>query len=103
MTIDVGLDTPALRWYLKDFANANFAETLPASTFNPILITPLDYDPQVAGNYLGTEFGYKHPNTLHSLAWIDALRWWLFHQSPIPLEEERLVLWLRADLAEASP
>ena len=103
VVVDVAVDTPALRWYLKDFSNASFAETLPASALSPILITPLDYDPQVAGNYLGTEYGYSHLDTVHSLAWIDALRWWLFHQSPIPLNEERLVLWLRADLAEASP
>lgn len=97
------VDTPALRWYLRDFDKATFASTLPAADASPVLITPLEYDPQVASNYLGAEYGYSHPDTVHNLGRIDALRWWLFRQSPIPISEERLILWLRADIAEAGP
>ncbi|HSG15966.1 MAG TPA: glycosyltransferase family 39 protein [Anaerolineae bacterium] len=101
VAVEAAIDTPALRWYLKEFGNATFANSISAGAAGPILITPLMYDPRVAENYLGAEYGYARPDTLHSLEWIDALRWWLFHQSPISVNEERLVLWLRADLAEA--
>lgn len=100
--IDAAIDTPILRWYLKDFSNITFADTLPASSNSPILITPLVNDLDVAGSYIGTDYGYSRPDTTHTLDWIDALRWWLFHQSPVPMNEERLILWLRADLAEAA-
>lgn len=97
------VDTPALRWYLRDFDNATFDTTLAAATSSPVLITPLEYNPAVADDYVGTEYSYSHPNTIHRLGSIDALRWWLFHQSPIPISEEYLVLWLRSDVVEANP
>jgi hypothetical protein len=101
VVVEAAIDTPALRWYLREFDNATFANSISGGVAGPILITPLEYDPRVAGNYLGAEYGYSVPDTVHTLEWIDALRWWLFHQSPIPVNEERLVLWLRSDLAEA--
>jgi hypothetical protein len=102
VALESAVDTPVLRWYLRDFSAASFANTLPPATASPVLITPLDYDPIVAGNYIGAEYAFGHPDTIHDLGRIDALRWWLFRQSPIPISEDRLILWLRADLAEAS-
>ncbi|MGD2079437.1 MAG: hypothetical protein PVH18_13720, partial [Chloroflexota bacterium] len=96
------VDTPALRWYLRDFDRATFDTALPANTSSPVLITPLAYDPLVANNYIGAEYSYSHPDTVHRLERIDALRWWFFHESPIPISEDYLVLWLRSDLAEAN-
>jgi hypothetical protein len=95
------IDTPALRWYLRDFGNAVFDSSLPPSTASPVLITPLEYDPAVGSNYVGSEYTFAHPDTVHNLGRIDALRWWFFRQSPIPISEQSLVLWLRADIAEA--
>ncbi len=97
------VDTPALRWYLRDFDQATFADSLPAATASPVLITPLDYDPVVASNYIGAEYTFAHQDTVHRLERIDALRWWLFRQSPVPISEESLILWLRSDIAEAGP
>jgi hypothetical protein len=97
------VDSPALRWYLRDFDNATFAELLPSATSSPVLITPLDYDPVVASNYIGAEYTFAHPDTVHNLGAIDALRWWFFRQSPIPISEQRLILWLRSDIAEGNP
>jgi predicted membrane-bound mannosyltransferase len=103
VVLSSAVDSPALRWYLRDFDQATFATSLPSTAASPVLITPLDYDPAVAGNYIGTEYSYAHPETVHRLEKFDALRWWLFRQSPIPISEEYLVLWLRSDLAEAGP
>jgi hypothetical protein len=97
------VDAPQLRWYLRDFDKAAFVKTLPSSTASEVLITPLDYDPAVDASYIGAEYNYAHPDTVHTLGSIDALRWWLFHQSPIPVSSQTLILWLRSDIAEGNP
>jgi hypothetical protein len=96
------IDSPALRWYLRDFSNATFATALTAPSTSPVLITPTDYDPEVGNNYIGAEYSYAYPNMIHTLSASDALRWWLFHQSPVPISRQQLILWLRSDLAEAT-
>ena len=32
----------------------------------------------------------------------DTLRWWLFHQSPLPITPETIIVWVRSDLAHGS-
>lgn len=96
------VDSPTLRWYLREFDNATFANSLPPSTDSPVLITPLDYNPAIASSYVGAEYTFAHPDTIHNLGRIDALRWWFFRQSPIPISEQTLVVWLRSDIVEAN-
>lgn len=95
------VDTPALRWYLRDFNRAQFGQTLPIGAANAVVITPIGTEPHLASDYFGADFGLRRweveppaPPT-----WIERLRWWFFNESTAPVNEERVVMWVRADLA----
>lgn len=91
------VDEPAVRWYLRDLPQVVYGTGAPSTGSYDFLITQSG-EPQVDGNYVGTDFGYRRPDTEHFLDPLQALRWWLFYQSAQPIREERAVLWIRTDL-----
>ena len=95
------IEDPSLRWYLRDFPNLIMAEARLSSIGNTLIIGRLEENPELENEYLGTDFGYHRSNTDHALEVGEALRWWLFHESPIPVNEERAILWVRADLVKS--
>lgn len=100
------VNTPTLRWYLRDFSNAQFGETLPATTNNRLLITPSDSDQALGNAYSGSDFRLQRmelsppvlPNTLEDV--INLSRWWLFHDSHADVPTEHIILWVRGDLSQ---
>jgi hypothetical protein len=66
------------------------------------LLTRLEDSPRLESGYIGTDFGHYRPDTIHELDAVQSLQWWLFHDSPLPVNEERLIFWLRADLVGAA-
>ena len=93
------VDSPALRWYLRHFPNLEIVSVLPSAIDSPALLTRDEANPLLQESYIGADFSFLRPDTIHLLNPQESLRWWLFHESPVPIEKERLVLWLRADLA----
>lgn len=93
------VDSPALRWYLRDFRNLVVDAALPRTISSEALITPMQNTPSLETGYVGADFGYFRPNTEQFLNAPGALQWWFFHQSPVTINEERAIFWLRADLA----
>jgi len=94
----LAIEDPSLRWYLRDFTNLIMDEAMLPSADNQLIIGRNGQNPQLENEYIGIDFGYHRPNTDQSLEPLDTLKWWLFHESPIPIAEERAVLWVRADL-----
>ncbi len=105
-----GVDTAVLRWYLREFANASFGQTVPPTTQASLIITTQEAANQADGpafgsNYFGGDFGLLRtgiaPDSLLTpTPTLDALRWWLFHESRAVVQEQRVVLWIKADLVE---
>ena len=93
------IDSPALRWYLRDFNNLVIDGALPRTISSQALITPMESTPSLETGYVGANFGYFRPNTEQFLTAAAALQWWFFHQSSVTINEERAIFWLRADLA----
>lgn len=93
------VESPALRWYLRDFTNLEMGNALPSSMDTPLIITTNEQVPELANSYIGSDFGFSRLNSPQNISTADLLRWWLFHESLFPMPEERLILWLRADLA----
>jgi hypothetical protein len=93
------IDSPALRWYLRDFDNLVVDGALPRAISSEALITPMENIPSLETGYVGADFGYYRPDTEHILSLPAALQWWFFHQSTVTINEERAIFWLRADLA----
>jgi hypothetical protein len=94
--------SPVLQWYLRDLDQLDLVSTIPQDLSSDALLTEDSAQPALENNYIGSSFGYLRPNTTHILEIGQTLRWWLFHQSPVPINEESLILWVRADLIEES-
>jgi 4-amino-4-deoxy-L-arabinose transferase-like glycosyltransferase len=99
------VDSPVLRWYLRDIDGVQFSNTLPVGTNNEVIITPINADVALGSDYLGGDYGFlvSEPETLNTgsqVPLIDSLRWWFFHESNAVAPESRIILWLRADILE---
>ncbi|MDX1615495.1 MAG: glycosyltransferase family 39 protein [Candidatus Promineifilaceae bacterium] len=93
------IDNPAIRWNLRAFGQLEFVATIPPNSRPQTLITPVGYEPALEADYIGTDFGYQRPELQHQLPLYDALKWWLFQESPLSVKEEGLIFWIRSDLA----
>lgn len=97
------VDSPVLRWYLRDFNQAQFGNSLPANAQNQAVISPDDAELALGSDYAGADFGVLRsglqPREFPSpTPGVDILRWWLFHESSLAAHEERVILWWRTDL-----
>jgi hypothetical protein len=96
------ITSPVLQWYLRDLDQLDFVSTLPQDLSSDALLTEDNAQPALENEYIGSSFSYLRPDTTHILEIGQTLRWWLFHQSPVPINEESLIFWVRADLFEES-
>lgn len=97
------VDSPVLRWYLRDFGQAQFGQALPPGARHEVIISPAAVvEPALGDDYMGGDFGLLRGKSLEAspspTPVLDALRWVLFHESPRGASEERVILWVRADL-----
>ncbi|MCP4361107.1 MAG: hypothetical protein GY796_24125 [Chloroflexi bacterium] len=99
------VNTAVLRWYLRDFNNAQIGETLPLNASYDVLITPMQTELPVNDNYTGSDYEFNRLEPLPTAAvgnlainFVETLRWWLFHDSEAKWEIEQIILWVRADL-----
>ena len=97
------VDTPILRWYLRDYAQAQFGNTIPATAnFEAIISTAEQTELALASDYMGSDFGLMRVSVEPrpgSSAIVDTLRWWLFHETNTAVTQQRIILWVRTDLA----
>jgi len=96
------IDNPSLRWHLREMVDFEIVSTLPKTDFSQALITPMSQIPPLTNDYIGMDFSFLRTETSHILEAQQALTWWLFRESPVPINEERVILWLRADLVGGS-
>jgi hypothetical protein len=102
LNIKSTIDSPSLRWHLRDMVDLEIVSTFPNSEFSQALITPMTQVPPLTNDYIGMDFTFLRTETSHILEPQQILTWWLFRESPVPINEDRLILWLRADLAGGS-
>jgi len=93
------VDTPSLRWYLRDIDGLAYTSTLTRVEMKQALITPVQDLPTLANQFVGTEYAILRSETELQLDWRQALSWWLFREVQTPIQKERVIFWLRADLA----
>lgn len=100
------VESPLLRWYLRDFTQATIGPTLPLEVNQPLVITPAESKLQAAADYLGSDFGLLHigvqpsSDTTEPVPLAAALRRWFFHETTAGIEEKRVILWVRADVVQ---
>ena len=101
------VDSPVLRWYFRAFDRFDSGPALPVDTDAAVVVTADDAQPQLPNDYFGADFGLERrevpttPQVGAATAIDQVLRGWLFHRYDTPVEEQRVVVWVRADLAAA--
>jgi hypothetical protein len=97
----VTLESPALRWLLRDYPQASYLDGLPAAGFPDrqpaVLITAEGQaSPALSAGYRGQDFIWRrYPAWSGSLP-ENSVGWFTFREAP--LLQEKVILWARADL-----
>ncbi len=90
-----GVESPALRWALRDYDQVKFV-TSTASTASPAMLITIDKpSPELAETYRGQDFVLEvNPNW--QMSFDEWLQWVAFKK--VPVSKTMVVLWARADL-----
>ena len=102
------VDSPVLRWYFRHFGRFMTGATLPVDTTAAVVVTADDAQPQLPNDYFGADFGLAQHEVASAPLFTEGgsplaetLNAWLFHKSTTQRIQQRVVVWLRSDLATA--
>ncbi len=90
------IDSPGLRWALRDYAEAEFVTSTSPATSPSMVITADQPAPNLAATYRGQDFVLQVKPAWQSMTTSQWLGW--IARGPVPLEKTTVVLWARADL-----
>ena len=96
------VDTPSLRWVLRDFEGVNFVSSLGAEE-NPLVVITREEDTISSRQeyYRGQDFGWwETPGWSGALPW-EPIRWIIHRDGDTKIE--KVVLWARIDLFPEEP
>jgi len=97
--IDVvaSVNTPSLRWALRDFPNARFVSEPPVSELPSVIITRQDQQPPaLSTSYRGQDFAWwTFPGWTGALP-TAFIPWLTFREGPT--QDQQIILWARSDL-----
>ncbi len=97
--IVVNLDSPALRWVLRDFTRVRYAAQAPVDVRPALVISPYQPDLVLPAAYRGQDFTLARREQWSQLNPVQWFRWMVFRTLPPGLEErEQVILWARTDL-----
>ncbi len=91
-----GLDSPALRWVLRDDSNAIFSDTLPVDAKPDMIVTADQPGLSQPAEYSGQDFTWEEAPNWSILLPKEWLRWFAFKTAPS--EKTSIILWVRSDL-----
>lgn len=94
------VESPVLRWYLRDLRTVAFAPGVPFTGDAEAIITPGDAEQPFVGNYLARPFILsEHNNAQTTLPGFDqlvpTLRWWFFRDGVNSAEQQPIILWVK--------
>ncbi len=91
------VDSPALRWVLRDYSEARFPPSLDEDLLPAVVVAPLGSETRAwSAAYRGQDFAWRlNPGWEGVLpeAWVD---WLVFREAPV--QTEYILLWARSDL-----
>lgn len=91
------VETPALEWYLRDFASVSFNPNTPRSSADAIIV-PEGIIPSLTGLYGEASFDLATTATVRAndISALQHVRWWFFQEAPFPAGKQRITVWLRS-------
>ncbi len=98
LAVTLPKDDPVLRWYLRDFKEAQYNAVV--SDLTPVMVAPLGstFPPFVTDSYKGQQFVTQASWQPSQLTDNDFLRWWLYRESDAaPLPAQTYVVWVKVN------
>ncbi len=99
ISIANGVNSPILRWYLRDFDNVTHSHTIRYEPTASLLISEVD-DGRFTAAYTGADFALLRRSALFPprMTLPETLRWMLFHDHPYPQPAaEKIILWWKIE------
>lgn len=101
LTVFSQVESPVLAWYLRGLSSYQAGAAVPVGSQADVVITPIGTELSLPNEYFGMDFGLERreipPSGPSNLS--DGLKWLLFRESAAPVETQRVVVWIRSDLA----
>jgi hypothetical protein len=91
----VGIDSPSLRWLLRDYA-VQESGALAVDSTPEVVILPQGVEPNLPAPYRGQDFIWRAAPTWDLATTPQWVRWFVFRS--MPQTEEYIILWVRSDL-----
>lgn len=96
------VESPVLRWYLRDFYRFQSGAAVPVLGEHDVVISPVDTELALASDYIGSDFRLlrQQPTagTESQFQLLDTLHGWLFHESRAPVDDQAVIVWVRSNL-----
>jgi hypothetical protein len=92
----VGLQSPGLRWALRNYQNLTFVDQLPAQSQPSVVITQEEKQPQLAASYRGEGFLWYQYTDWSLMLNSEYLPWFTQHKAT--QQKTSLVVWVRTDI-----
>jgi len=89
------IDSPALRWALRDYRLVQYATSTASVSSPPMVITTEEPSPELAGTYRGQDFVLEVSPTWQMS--LDEWLQWVAYKT-VPVTKTNVILWARADL-----
>jgi hypothetical protein len=91
-----GIESPGMRWALRDYDRTDFVPFLPAQTQPGILITEMGVFPEISNSYQGQGLVWMREVPWQDLSPSQYLTWLITRD--VPTISTQLILWVRTDL-----
>ena len=95
-TAVTGIDTPGLRWALRQFEPVDFVPFVPPQLDPGIIITPVDAIPEISQAYQGQSLVWTRSVPWRDLSPSQYLTWLVTRD--VPTIPQEVILWVRTDL-----
>ena len=91
-----GLDTPGLRWAMRNYEPLDFVPYVPPQTQPGVVLTPLGVIPEISHGYQGQSLVWARSVPWRGLAPDQYLTWLITRE--VPTIPQEVILWVRTDL-----
>ena len=92
----VSLNDPALKWYVRDFRDVHYTDTIGGESETPVYLTPDSRTPaSLAESYRGQKFALRSDWTPAGLRGTELVKWWLYRYTSALPATQNVILWVQ--------
>lgn len=92
----VGIQSPALRWLLRDLQDVQYTDGIPAAETPDVIITDAQTQPGQVSTYRGQDFHWELKPVWNQMSGVDWAKWLVYRE--YSRQSSLMILWARTDL-----